>query len=75
MQQKDGSMPTIGGKTKVPDRFKDEFTGVLMSSPIQLPSSKKFMDRKTLLKSLKGILMIRSMVLRLRQAKSSNVQN
>ena len=51
--KKDGSMPTIGGKTKVPDRFKDEFTGVLMSSPIQLPSSKKFMDRKTLLKSLK----------------------
>jgi len=50
---KGSSMPTLGGKTKVPNRLEDDFTGVLMKSPVQLPSSKKFMDRKTLLKILK----------------------
>ena len=50
---KDGTMPVLGEKTKIPDHFKDDFTGVLMHSPIQLPSSRKFMDRKVLQKSLR----------------------
>ena len=50
---KNGTMPILGEKTKVPDRFKDNFTGVLMHSPVQLPSSRKFMDRKVLRNSLR----------------------